>query len=115
MDLFHELSGKVVGQWKGNKVKLIDAATFNPNEIGVTVIREKNKLFLVRGGTVIANVAADGTVMELTRPYPYTWKPEVKVNEPETVKDFSFGDYTAEVDDFFKRLADYDPFKAVGE
>lgn len=119
MNLFFEPNGKVVGQWKGNKVRVMDAAMFNKNEPGVTVVREDNKLLLVKGGYVIANVTQEGSVSEVSS-YPYFWKPktqevkkqEVKVEEPVSVSEFSFSNYTTEVDDFFERLASYDPFNS---
>lgn len=109
MNLFLEPNGKIVGQWKGNNVRIIDAAMFNKNESGVVVVRDGNKLLLVKGGFVIANVTQEGFVSEI-RSYPYSWKPKAQMQESVAV---NFSDYTTEVDNFFKELKDYDPFKIV--
>lgn len=117
MNLFFEPNGKIVGEWKGHRVKVMDAAMFNKYNSGVTVVREKDKLFLVKDEYVIGNVSAEGAVQDV-KPYPYSWKPQpqpqLKVEVEEKVKEpisFSFSNYTTEVDNFFKKLADYNPLE----
>lgn len=115
MNLFFEPNGKIVGEWKGHRVRVMDAAMFNKNEPGVTVVREDDKLLLVKNGYVVANVTQEGSVSEINR-YPYSWKPQpqLKVEVEEKVEEstpFSFSNYTTEVDNFFKKLADYNPLE----